>query len=803
MLKNYLKIAIRSLSKNKLFTVINLSGLAIGMASFFAIMLFVGYENSYDKFYEKHNDIYRVYMDYTEKGEFVAGDAQTYNLCGPTIIENIPEVLDYTRFYPLSGTSFEIENQAFETEKGYLADQSFFNMYQPRVLVGDATTALNEPNTIILTETMARKIYGKTEIIGKEIQAINNNQKSILRVTGVIKDIPENTHLKIKYLVSFPTYKNWNVFNPQKLNWNNNCFFTYLLIKNGVKINDLRQKLFALDIDTETERMNIEKMTDIHLFSDKPYEAEVNGNGNSVKFLFAIAAFIILLSWLNYINLSSAKMLERSKEVGIRKVSGAKKAQLIFQFISESFLLNFAALFIAGSLVALALPTFNTFIGKELSLNALTFSQITILIGIPVLGIFLSGLYPAIVLSSFAPVKVLKGKVSAARGGFSFHKGIVTAQFLATIILLIGTITILKQLKYMNNVPLGMNIDQTVSIKSTILDAPENANHSYQVLKEEIAKLSFVDKVSLAQTYPGEGFENIGTFTHMTFQDGTENKHTNWFNYLADENYVPLMGFKLLAGNNFTQNSATNKNKVIINERSAKLMGFADYNVAIGQKLHFWVQDFYISGVIKDYHHFGLKNDEQPIIIRYAPDIQGLIVKLKDNSASLAKIDQELASLNAAWQNIFPKSTFHYNFIDQKFASLYNEEKKFSQTFTFFTLLAIFIAMLGLFGLSYYRINQRIKEIGIRKVNGAKVSEILSMLNEDFIKWVAIAFVIASPIAYYAMHKWLENFAYKTNLSWWIFALAGVSALGIALLTVSWQSWRAAIRNPVEALRYE
>lgn len=803
MIKNYLKIALRSLLKNKLFSMINLSGLAIGMASFFAIMLYVGYEKSYDKFNENHKNIYRVYLDYTENGVFVPGDAQAYNLCGPTIKDKLPEVVDFVRFCSLFGTAFETENGIYETTKGYLADPSFFSVFTSQIIEGNPASALNEPNTIVLNESLAKKIYGRTDIIGKAFQAIYNEQKTTLRVTGIIKDMPENTHLKISYLVSFSTYKNWQVFNPQTLNWNNNCFFTYLLTNGGISFDDLQQKIVNIDFGSKVERMNIESITDIHLYSDKSYEAEANGNANSVTYLFAIAALIILLSWLNFINLSSAKIFERTKEVGIRKVSGARKSQLVFQFISESFLLNFMAFIISLGLTLLALPLFNIFIGKELTLNALGIAQTLILIGIPILGIFLSGLYPAIVMSSFASVKVLKGKLTTARSEFSFKKGIVTAQFLATIILLIGTITILKQLKYMNNVPLGMNLDQTISIKSSIIDNPENANQSYQVLKEEIKKLSFVENVSLAQTYPGEGYENVWTFTHITFQDGSKNEHTNWSNFTADENYIPLMGFEMLSGSNFSENAATNKDKIIINECSARLMGFTDLNDAVDKKVNFWGQDFYISGVIKNYHHYGLKNIEKPFIIRYSSDSKGLIVKLKSNAASFEKVDQKIARLEQEWEKVFTKNTFHYNFIDQKFASLYNEEKKFSQTFTFFTFLAIFIATLGLFGLSYYRINQRIKEIGIRKVNGANISEILTMLNKDFVKWVAIAFIIAIPIARLAMNKWLENFAYKTTLSWWIFALAGVLALGIALLTVSWQSWRAATRNPVEALRYE
>ncbi|MCG6188032.1 ABC transporter permease [Maribellus maritimus] len=803
MIKNYLKTAVRSLLKSKLFSIINLSGLAIGMASFIIIVLYVGYERSYDKFYKNYKNIYRVYMDYIEKGELVPGDAQAYNLAGPTMKENIPEVVDFIRFFQLYKTSFEFNNKVYEIENGHLADPSFFHLFTPYMQKGNQVTALNEPNTIVLTESSARKIFGQSDPVGKTIKAFYNGANTTLRVTGVIKDIPKNTHLKINFLVSYSTYKDWRVFNPQTLNWSNNNTFTYLLAKEGVAENELRQKIFELDVPIKNERQNIEPLADIHLYSDKPYEAETNGNASSVRFLFAISVFIILLSWLNYINLASAKMMERTKEVGIRKVAGARKIQLVSQFVSESFLLNFAAFFISLGLTLLILPFFNSFVGKELSLRVIGIGQTLILIGIPLAGIFLSGLYPSIVLSSFAPVKILKGKLTGTPNKLSFRKGIVTVQFLATIILLTGTITILKQLKFMSDIPLGMNLNQTISIKSTIIDKPENSHNSFRVLKAEVEKLSFVENVSLAQTYPGEGYDNMSTFSHITFPDGTKDEHTNWFNFEVDEDYIPLMEFKILAGYNFSGNEDIDKNRIIINEHSARLMGFTDLNEAVGKEVNFWGRSFQIAAVVKDYHHFGLKNEVKPFIIRYSPNEDGLIVKLKSNSASIAEIDKKIEILRKEWGKVFTQSTFHYNFIDKKFASLYNEEKKFSEAFTIFTFLAIFIATLGLFGLSYYRTNQRIKEIGIRKVNGAKISEILSMLNKDFVKWVAIAFVIATPIAYYAMHKWLENFAYKTTLSWWIFALAGLLALGIALLTVSWQSWRAATRNPVEALRYE
>ncbi len=803
MLKNYIKTAIRSLLKNRLFSVINISGLAIGLVSFAIIMLYVNYELSYDRFYDKAENIYRVYMDYLEGDQYEPGDAQTYNLTGPTLKKEFAEVLDFFRLYRLDKTSIEFDNEIIEVPNGHLADPSYLTIFSTPLLSGDIKSALVEPNSIVLTQHISKKIFGDANPIGKSIIAYHSGQKTMMTVTGILEDIPENTHMKTNFLVSFSTFYKWRVTNPQELNWNNNNFFTYLLLDKNANIDGLRQKLAKMDVPLDGERHNIEALTSIHLYSDKPYEAEANGNATRVKFLLAIGIIILVLSWLNYINLTTSKSSERTKEIGVRKVSGARKNQLVAQFISESLLLNLLALALATGVVVACLPYFEAFSGKQLLAGLSWNTTLLWLAGIPLIGTFLSSVYPAVLLSGFNPSGILKGSIKSYYQSSGIRTGLIIAQFMITIVLMIGTFTIIKQIKFIEDQPLGINLDQVISIKGEIIDEKENFATAFTTLREEIQNLPYVKAVSSSWTYPGEGYDNLGSFMSLTYPDGTHDARTNWFTYEADHAYIPLMNLKLLAGANFSESPESNRGQVIINEAALKKLGFQNPEYAVNQKIHFWGQDRFITGVIQDYHHFGLKNEIEPLILRFEPITGGLLVKLDQNYTSIAGTKEAIDGLNEIWEMVFPKSAFQYSFVEAKFAAQYQEDTQFGKVFSFFTFLAIFIASLGLFGLASYRCMVRTKEIGVRKVNGAKVSEILTMLNKDFIRWIVIALVIASPIAWFAMNNWLENFAYRTDLSWWIFSLAGLLALGIALLTVSWQSWKAATRNPVEALRYE
>jgi len=805
MFNLYLKIAIRYLRKNKLYSFINIFGLAIGIASFILIMIYVNYERSYDKF-EGSENVYRVYMDYTEDGVFVPGDAQSYNLSGPTLKEKFPEIKEFTRLSHITNVSFRYGNTIIHKEKGALAESSIFDVLKYPLVKGDINSVLKEPYTILLTESLAKKIFGDENPIGKSLEVIFGGN-TFFTVNGVLKDFPQNTHMKNDFLMSFNTFLTWEGYPSKKeFNWNNNDLFTFIKIDENTRADVLKKKI--MDFKTEAlpfERHNIESLEDIHLYSDKPYEAETNGSASRVRFLLAIALIIIILSWLNYINLSTAKSLERAKETGIRKVVGAQKPQIIGQSLLESLLLNLIAIAIATVIVLIVLPAFNNYIGKDLTLSLSIIKRLLPVIGFLVFGTLLSGIYPAVVLSNYVPVKVLKGRIGTSSSGLTIRKGLIIAQFLATIVLLTGTIIVTKQINFLQEQPIGPNLDQVLALNGTMLNnSPDSLLiKDYQTLENELQNLPFVKTTTLSQTYPGGEYDNLASSVGITFPNGTRDDTRITYNYAVGPDYFELMNMEFLVGGSFRANSVGHSNNIVMNEKFVKHMGISKMEDAIDKTVKFWGQDWIIVGVIKDYHHFGLKTSIEPMLLRHESNINNLLIKLEHSTLSTTELNKIISQIETKWNDIFPQSTFNYTFLDKKFEAQYNEDKKFSTAFQIFTILAILIASMGLFGLTSYTCIQRKKEIGIRKVNGATIGEVLSLLNKDFVKWIGIAFIIAIPLAWYAMNKWLEGFAYKTTLSWWIFALAGLMALVIALLTVSWQSFRAATNNPVEALRDE
>jgi len=805
MYKLFLKIATRYLLKNKLYSFINIFGLAIGIASFVLIMLYVNYEYSYDTF-EDSEQVQRIYMDYTEDGVFVPGDAQTYNLTGPTLTEAFPEITDFVRLSYIVDVSFKNGNSLINGEKGALADPSVFEVLKYSLLKGDANTALKEPYSILLTETLADKIFGNENPIGKSIEVIYNG-KTLFKVKGILRDRPGNSHMKNDFLMSFNTGLTWDGFpdNPEP-NWNGNNLYTYIKIDENTDIAALKTKVMDFKVESlPFERHNMESLEDIHLHSDKPYEAQANGSASRVNFLLAIAFIIILLSWLNYVNLSTAKSLERAKETGIRKVAGAQRPQIIVQSLLESLLLNCIAIIIAVFVVLLVLPLFNGFIGKELSFGLSNLAEFLPMLGFILLGTLVSGLYPAFVLSSYTPAKALKGKVRTDGGGLTIRKGLIIGQFLATIILLIGTIVVTKQINFLQDQPIGANLDQTLTLNGKIIADRQDSllTNDFNTLKKELKNLAFVKNAAMSQTYPGGTYDDLASAVGITFPNGTEDNKRIWYHYGVQPEYFKLMNMEFVAGGPFLEKPEGRSNNIVMNERFIKHMGVAKAEDVIDKTVKFGGEDWVIVGVIKDYHHFGLKTGIEPLVIRYESDWSNLLVQLDQSVSSATGMTAAISQIENKWNDILPESIFNYTFLDQNFEAQYNEDKAFGSAFQIFTILAILIASMGLFGLTSYTCIQRKKEIGIRKVNGASITQILSLLNKDFVKWVVLAFIIAVPISWYAMNKWLEGFAYKTEMSWWIFALAGLTALGIALITVSWQSFQAAVANPVDSLRDE
>ncbi|MDM9632712.1 ABC transporter permease [Robiginitalea aurantiaca] len=804
----FLKIAARYLLKNKLYSFINIFGLAIGIASFILILLYVNKEKSYDKFPGSEN-VYRTYMDYEEGNTFVPGDAMTYNLSGPTLKKVFPEVEEYVRLYYFEKLTFKVGDRILEQPLGSLADPSYFTIFNYPLLQGDKNTVLEQPYSIVLSRSFARKLFGDENPMKRTLSAYWDGHEALLTVTGVMEDIPETAHYRNSYLISYETEKTWTDWGPQahELNWNMNNYYTYLRLTPGTDADLLREKIIASDIEEdEQERHNIEAIEDIHLYSNKPYEVSVNGSATRIKFLSAIAFIILILSWLNYINLSATKSLERAKETGIRKVAGAKKSQLILQSLVESFLLNIIATGLALILVFLLLPVFEDITSKELSIRPEDFKGFLPYFGFILGGMVIAGIYPAMLISRYAPIKALKGKISTSAQGLNIRKALIITQFLATIVLLTGTIVVTKQINFMERQPIGTNVDQVIALSGAVVTSKPDSliRNDFRILQDELQDLSFIQMVSASQTYPGDSFDNLSSTMGFELPNGERIDKKVFYTYYAQPGYFELMDIEFAEGGTFLPSSDWTGNQVVVNETFLKQMGIASPSEILNQTLKFWGNnEWRVAGVIKDYYHFGLKSPLLPMVIRYHNQVDNLLIRVDASTTSTAGFEAAIGQIKSKWKAVFPQSTFNYTFLDEKFEAQYKGDKAFGQVFQVFTLLAIFIASMGLFGLTSYTVVQRKKEIGIRKVNGATITQVLTLLNKDFVKWIALAFIIAVPVSWYVMNQWLEGFAYRTALSWWIFALAGITALLIALLTVSWQSFRAAIANPVESIRDE
>lgn len=805
MYKLFLKIATRYLLKNKLYSFINIFGLAIGIASFVLIMLYVNHEKSYDKF-EGSENVQRVYMDYLEGGEWVEGDANAYIVTGPTLKEEFPEILDFVRLRNVKGVVLMHHNAIFDQNKGSLTDPEYFKIFDRKLENGDVKKALNEPYSIVLTKSLATKIFGSEEPMGKTLNVFDANSPAFT-VTGVLEESTRNTHIKNDFLISFKTFYTWNVFEGDwEYTWNQNEYFTYLQLDPLADTKLLKKKIMDFKVDgLPFERHNLEPLEDIHLYSDKPYEAEANGSASRISFLLAIALIIIVLSWLNYVNLSTAKSLERAKETGIRKVAGAQKPQIILQSLLESLLLNSVAIVIALLIVILVLPMFNNYIDKALTMGFVNVKDFLPIIGFILLGTALSGIYPAFILSNYSPAKALKGKIRTSGSGITIRKMLIMGQFLATIILLIGTIVVTKQIKFLQDQPIGVELDQVVALNGRNFGTMTDSlfTNKLETFKNELKKFSFVENMADARAYPGGGYDALNSSAGITFPSGIRDDKRITYSYGVNPDYFELMNMEFAAGEPFKENSNGRSNQIVMNEKFVRFMGISNMQDAVNKTIKMYGDDWIIAGVVKDYHHFGLKTGIEPLIMRHNSNGDNLLVKFKQTALSSNGMTNAISQIENKWNELFPQSTFNYTFLDQNFEAQYNEDRAFGSAFQIFTILAILIASMGLFGLTSYTCIQRRKEIGVRKVNGASIAQILSLLNKDFVKWVGIAFIIAIPISWYAMSKWLESFAYKTNMSWWIFALAGLTALAISLLTVSWQSFKAAVANPVEALKEE
>ena len=809
MIKNYFKIAWRNLVKNKTFTVINIIGLATGLACFILIALYVADELSYDRHHEKADRIYRVNSDLRIGGTDLQL-ATCSDPMGQTLKNDYPQVEAFARFYNSSGSKLIKQGNQFINESRVAhADSTLFDVFTLPAIAGDTKNALHEPNTVVITESAAKRYFGSINAVGKTLETNDYNQP-LYKVTAVIEDMPPTSHFNFDFLFSME-----NVDYPWGTFLSHN-FQTYILLKPGTDYKAF-EKNFAQVIDKyilpqAKQLMDIESMDDfirsgnkleyslmpikdIHLRSDRYPELGVNGNIQYVYIFASIALFVLLLACVNFMNLSTARSASRAKEVGIRKVLGTEKRMLVGQFLAESIMMVLLGLLLAICLVGLFIGSFNAISGKALAIADLFKPEYVVLLLLLTVAVgILAGLYPAFFLSSFRPVAVLKGKIDSGFRKSNFRSAMVVFQFLTSIMLVTGTIVVFQQLNYIRSKKIGFNKDQVLVINGT--DALGNRADAF---RNEVANMSGVQAASFAGYLP---VANSSRGDMSLSLDAVMNEH-NSFNaqiWNIDYDYIPTLDINLLKGRNFAKDYGADSLGIIINETAAKVIGHED---PIGKKLYLPHSDapatvYTIIGVVENFHYESLRQQVGPLCMRLGNNKRAAAFKV-----SASDVQTLVKTIESQWKSMAPEMPFSYHFLDEAFESMYRAEQRVGKVALSFSLLAIVIACLGLFGLTTYMVEQRVKEIGIRKVLGASVSGIVAMLSKDFVKLVLIALLIASPIAWWGMNKWLEDFAYRIDIQWWMFAVAGLAAVAIALLTVSWQAIRAAVANPVESLRDE
>lgn len=817
MIKNYLKVAFRNLWKYRSFSILNIGGLAIGMAACLLILQYVSFKLSYDQFNENAGEICRVVNDRYQQGKLIQHGTITYSGVGKAMNDDYEEVVQNTRVNPSGEIIITYNEKKLSEAEVFYVENSFFSMFTYPLVAGDAHTVFKDPYTLILSEKLARKIFDYykgndfSQFIGKvlTIQADSMPYK----IEGICKDVPENSHLQFNLLISYQTIiTRW----PEAdYNFTQSDFWHYVRLKPGADYKQLNKQLTSFGqkhfqgnkISGSDETFYLQPLSKAHLYSDFEYEIGRTGSATVVWGLLIIALFIICIAWVNYINLATARSVDRAREVGIRKVVGGLRKQLMMQFLMESVLVNVISITLAIALVLLAQNSFNNLLQNELSLSYLFtkgLSGYSIMIGlvlIVVTGIVVSGFYPAFVLSSFKPISVLKGKLSHSKKGIAFRKGLVIAQFSITVALIVGSIVVLRQLRFMSNKELGFNMDQVMIVDPPTLTQWDSTFISrINSFKEDIKQISQVKGATTSWNVPGG--ETGRSFNVRQADSATTNRFTVRATSV-DYDFLGVYNIRLIAGRNFRSTdhdpNGRNLRSMLINESAARLLGFSSPQAAVGKSILRGERKWDVVGVIADYHQKSVRYALEPMI--FMPFMgTGSTISIKVNTTD---IQSTIAAIKQKYETFFPGNLFDYSFLDESFNRQYLNEQLFSKVFGIFAGLAILVACLGLFGLAMFSTIQRTKEIGVRKVLGASTSNILLLLSKDFIKLVVIASVIAFPVSWWVMNKWLQDFTYRINIGWWVFLIAGAAALIVALITVSFQAIKAAIANPVKSLRTE
>ncbi len=794
MLKSYLTIAFRTLWRHKAFSLINILGLAVGMTAFFLIFQYVRFETSYDRFHTKADRIYRVVADVVTPTEMLTTGRATTPI-GPNMKKDFPEVEDAVR---LGTDQFLVrkDNKRFQEENSVLADSSLFSIFDFPLLEGDKRTALSAPMSVVLSRTTAKKYFGNADPLGQNLLLTGAGINAT--VTGVMQDLPANSQIKADLFISLSSTQRLYGHPLQDSEWTNHNYFTYLLLKPHTDAKALQAKFPAwLEMHNGRQMKELqmrdslllEPLLKVYLYSK--FDGFEQGSIDNVYIFSIIGVFILGLACINFINLTTARSAERAKEVGIRKVIGAIRSQLSRQFIGESVIICLLAFSLTLILASLLLPLFNTLAGKTISTGIFTRPSDVLGLLLLAAGVGLAaGFYPALVLSSFRPVVVLKGRFSAGTKGTLLRKGLVVFQFAASILLLIGTIVVYTQLHYMRTRDLGFTKEQTIVIMT-------NSDKNKDVFRQSLSSLPGVLSTAYSSTVPGS--DAFSTYTELQNSKG-ETQKTNTDFIVTDFDYISQYKLKLVAGRAFSHDFPTDSTQaMIINETAAKMLGYATPQQAIGKNFVQWDRKGKIIGVLKDFHYASLQQEIKPLSMRIEPSAY-LWLSIKVSPTDLPKT---VKAIGDQWAKTIPNLPYQYSFLDEFFDRQYRAENRFGNLFFNFAVLAIFISCLGLLGLASYNTIQRTREIGVRKVLGASVSTIVNILSIDFIKLVGLAFLIAAPLGWLGMHRWLKDFAYRTPIYWWIFAGAGTAAALIAFITISFQAVRAARANPVRSLRSE
>jgi putative ABC transport system permease protein len=801
MLNHYLKLALRSLVNNKAYSLINISGLAIGMCACLLILQYVSYELSFDSFHEKRADIYRVRNDRQAKGELVQKGVATYPFIGPGLKQDFPEIINYVRIAPwiADHTLLTYGEKVFREREFLFAEPSVFNIFSFSLLNGNAATALKEPRSIALSETKAKQIFGNEDPMGKAIMFEN---KIPFTVTGIFKDVPSNSHIKFDLLASYETivsimsdYGNSKTFSEE--------VYTYLQLAPKTDINKFNLKLKTFSdkhyegtkVTGMEETFSLQPLSSIHLNSHFQRELQPNGKLFAVWGLLGVAVLIIIIAWCNYINLSTSHYTKRLKEIGVKKIFGVTKKQFLVQFLIESLTLSIISFLIALSLVYLLQP----FFAKLLNLDPLVINNNIYNIptwlaafGVFILGAVISSFYPSFILSALKPVSIFKGKLNTSPSIIMFNKSLVVYQFSITIALISFTWLVSKQLNYMTEKDLGVNIDGTLVVWGPMGIKWEGLETKMNAFQNEVSQLPGVKGVASSKNVPGDQLTKTQD-VKLKGSNKTQTLASTW----VSPDFFDVYNMEILAGRKFLLQDTGSR--LVLNNSAVRLLGFNDVKGVIGKKVLLWGDEGEVVGVVNDHHQQSMHNLVEPIVFTHAAGQDGYFsIKVSEQN-----LNQTIAHIQSTYTNFFKGTSFKYFFLEESFEKQYQNDQLVSNVLRYFSMLAIFISCLGLLGLIIHSITTRIKEIGIRKVLGATVSNIVLLVSLDFIKLILLASLFATPLAWWAMNKWLQDFAYRTNIDWWVFVLAGVVALMIALLTVSATAIKAALANPVKSLRTE